>query len=80
MTSKTELKELIESLRSEVRELKTEIAVMKTLIVTNNTNVVYPYRGTTQDPQKTFIPYRDSGTNPHYPPTYPTITISKWRW
>jgi hypothetical protein len=33
MISKTELKQLIESLRDEVRELKTEIEVMKTLIV-----------------------------------------------
>lgn len=47
MTSKTRLKELIESLRDEVRELKTEIEVLKTL-VTQTTAYVTPFTVTSQ--------------------------------
>lgn len=63
MTSKTELKELIELLRTEVRELKTEIEVMKTLIVNNNQNVVYPFIGTTKPWKFTYSPYVQPDTH-----------------
>lgn len=68
MTSKKELKKLLEILRDEVRDLKTEIEVMKTLIVDSNKNTVYQLVGTSE-------PNRFSWT-PYTPPDSHTITIS----
>jgi len=73
MTSKTELKELILSLRDEIRELKTEFEVMKTLICNTNANTVYPIKGTSE-PIK-YTPYIPSKTPCELNPLYPNITI-----
>ena len=73
MTSKTELKELILSLRDEVRELKTEFEVMKTLICNTNENMVYPIKGTSE--LLKYIPYVPSKTPCELNPLYPNITI-----
>ena len=73
MTSKTELKELILSLREEVRELKTEFEVMKTLICNTNANTVYPITGSSK-PIK-FTPYVPSKTPCELNPQYHNITI-----
>lgn len=65
MTSKTELKELIEELREEVKGLRQEVATLKTMIL-----FITPKQNNTPP---VVIP-QCPGTGFPYPPVYPTIT------
>ena len=66
MTSKTELKEMIEALREEIQGLRMEVVNLQTMVL-NNQN-----KSTIMN-----IPFNPNpnGTGPHVP-FYPTITCS----
>lgn len=75
MTSKTELKELIEALREEIRGLRKDVANLQIMINNQNKSTIsnIPF---TSDPNRTCPTPYPNVTGPYYPPNYTKITCS----
>lgn len=75
MTSKTELKEMIEALREEIRGLRKDVANLQIMINNQNKSTIsnIPF---TSDPNRTCPTPYPNVTGPYYPPNYTKITCS----